>query len=315
MAENSKIQWTHHTFNPWRGCTKVSAGCRNCYADVQAKRNPQVLGLWGPNGSRVVASDAQWREPLKWNKAAEASGERHRVFCASMADVFEARDTMPHGFAHKIEAARLRLFRLIQATPHLDWLLLTKRPQNITRAITDAMGLIDIYAQDATADMLLAWTEGKPPTNVWLGVSVENQAAADERIPHLLATPAMVRFLSCEPLLGSVDLRRYLPNPFTGFPKGPRIGWAIVGGESGHGARSFDLAWARELVEQCKNAGVPCFVKQLGERPVTTTGNEWGRTPLPMLAQGGYWLLKDRKGGDPAEWPEHLRVREFPTVA
>ena len=105
MAENSKIQWTHHTFNPWRGCTKVSEGCKHCYAETMSKRNLKVLGQWGPNGTRVVASESMWREPMKWDAAAKAAGERHRVFCASLADVFEGRDTMLYGVANEAIAA------------------------------------------------------------------------------------------------------------------------------------------------------------------------------------------------------------------
>lgn len=133
MAENSKIEWTTHTFNPWRGCTKVSEGCRNCYAETMSGRNPKVLGVWGPSGTRVVASEAMWREPLKWNADAAKRGVHARVFCASLADVFEGPETMPADAWPKVRAARVRLFHLMNATPHLDWLLLTKRPENVRR--------------------------------------------------------------------------------------------------------------------------------------------------------------------------------------
>lgn len=133
MAENSKIEWTHHTFNPWRGCTKVSEGCKFCYAETMSGRNPGTLGIWGPRGTRVVAAESYWRQPLKWDKAAEAAGEQHRVFCASLADVFEGPESMPASEWPKVQAARAQLFGFIEATPHLDWLLLTKRPQNIAR--------------------------------------------------------------------------------------------------------------------------------------------------------------------------------------
>ncbi len=127
MGEGSKIQWTHHTFNPWRGCTHVSPGCEHCYAEALSKRNPAQLGTWGAGGTRVVASEAYWKQPERWNRAAEAAGERHRVFCASLADVFEDRP--------ELVEPRERLWRLIVATPHLDWLLLTKRPENIARLL------------------------------------------------------------------------------------------------------------------------------------------------------------------------------------
>lgn len=142
MAENSKIEWTNHTFNPWRGCQKVSPGCQHCYAETLSKRNPAVLGEWGPNGKRVIASEAHWRLPLKWNKAAKLAGERHRVFCASLADVFEDRP--------ELVAPRVRLFHLISETPNLDWLLLTKRPENIRRFWGDP-------------ETVRSWSESMPP--------------------------------------------------------------------------------------------------------------------------------------------------------
>lgn len=268
MGENSKIEWTHHTFNPWRGCTKVSAGCANCYADAQAKRNPAVLGVWGPQGARVVASEAMWRQPAKWNADAKAASERRRVFCASMADVFE---DVPESAREAVEAARKRLWETILRTPNLDWLLLTKRPERIMELVPDG------------------WRATFPP-NVWIGTSVENQATADERIPHLLRVPARVRFLSMEPLLGPVDLDTIAGSRF-GVPGCyspllgewwpalgdadleyqrretdlPRIDWVIVGGESGPKARPMHPEWARSLRDQCRRAGVPFFFKQWGE--------------------------------------------------
>lgn len=195
MAENSEISWTHHTFNPHRGCCKVSAGCKNCYAESLSRRNPNTLGVWGPNGTREPASDEYWGHPPKWNKAAQASGERHRVFCASLADIFEDASTCLNFDAYAVvEASRARLWPLIEATPHLDWLLLTKRPQNIMAMVP------------------AAWKEAFP-SNVWVGTSVEDQAAADERIPYLLSVPAKVIFLSCEPLIGPVDLSAPLSAP------------------------------------------------------------------------------------------------------
>lgn len=290
--ENSKISWTHHTFNPWWGCDKISAACRSCYAETFAKR----LGksLWGPTKDRPVASDSYWRQPLAWNKKAAESGQRARVFCASMADVFEAREDLI--------TPRQRLARLIEATPHLDWLLLTKRAKVMANMARWEMG----------------W-EGAWPANVWAGCTVESQAMANERIPHLLQVPARVRFLSCEPLLESVQLETIpanLPssarrdiwdyfNALAGHGSDPQVGpgdaviyprlsWVICGGESGHHARPFDLAWARSLRDQCKEAGVPFFMKQVGANPV------------------GCSRTKDKAGADPAEWPEDLRVQEFP---
>lgn len=314
MAENSNISWTTHTWNPWRGCTKVSEGCRNCYADALSKRNPSVLGVWGPNGTRVVAAEAAWREPLKWDKEARVAGERRRVFCASLADVFEdwqgpmtdarGRQLFEDGdewfapgsnsFAMSPELTmdhvRRRLLLLIADTPNLDWLLLTKRPQNVTAALRRFGDTTADFYADRVGE---AWED-----RVWFGTSVENQQAADERIPHLLKVPAAVRFLSMEPLLGPVDLTRLYghislngsvdlcvdglrglaapawrgrkTNPSGPYsrPVGSKVDWVIVGGESGHGFRPMDPAWADSLRRQCEAATVPFWFKQhSGRRP------------------------------------------------
>lgn len=233
-------------------------------------RNPGTLGVWGPRGTRVVAAESYWRQPLKWNAAAEAAGERHRVFCASLADVFEGPETMPAEAWPDVEAARRRLFELILDTPHLDWLLLTKRPQNIEPQLR----AMPVLKRDNVWDHL--WPHRFP--NVWIGTSVENQAAADERIPHLLRVPARVRFLSCEPLLGPVDLSAYLTREVERWERdheGTVVGqefeavstthWVIAGGESGGKARPMHPAWARSLRDQCQAAGVAFHFKQWGE--------------------------------------------------
>ena len=225
MGKDTKISWATHTFNPFRGCSKISEGCRNCYAEAFSGRNPSVLGVWGPNGTRVVAAEAAWKEPLKWNRAAKEAGERHRVFCASLADVFEDwQGPMIDSGGQPINDAdgwysplverrpltmqdvRRRLFELIDSTPNLDWLLVTKRPENITRMMPAK------FEYDHAASCELAASVETPVVrhNVWIGTSVENQQAADERIPHLLKVPARVRFLSCEPLLGPVNLMQWL---------------------------------------------------------------------------------------------------------
>jgi len=180
---NTKIEWTDHTFNPWWGCMKVSAGCKNCYAEKLDNR--WQGGHWGPGSARRAMSESYWQQPWKWNKAAAKAGKPAKVFCSSMADVFEGHpDTLPH---------LQRLFKIIERTPHLIWQLLTKRPENI-------MDLIPRY-----------WlSHYGMPDNLWIGTSVENQEAADQRIPHLLKVPAKVRFLSCEPLIGSVDLSNWI---------------------------------------------------------------------------------------------------------
>ena len=180
MGKDTRIEWTHHTFNPWWGCVRVSDACDHCYAETWAKR----LGedVWGAKSERRFFGDAHWKEPLKWDREAKESKTRRRVFCASMADVFENRkDLVPH---------RLRLLDLIAATPHLDWLLLTKRIHLVRKQLPKGYEL---------------------PSNVWLGATVENQDAAGKRLKYLLEfdRPA-VRFLSCEPLLGPLDLRQWL---------------------------------------------------------------------------------------------------------
>jgi len=253
MAENSKIEWCHHTFNPWRGCTKVSAGCDHCYAERDSKRFPAIRGVWGKYGTRVIASEAMWREPVKWNKKAAELGERHRVFCASLADVFEGPETMPDASWEAVSQARERLGQLIDDTPNLDWLLLTKRPENVLKY----------------GPLGHRWTMEGMPKNVWLGTSVEDQKTADERIPLLLKIPATVRFLSMEPLLGPVDLsmiyrdicdqEHNIPVLFS------NIDWVIAGGESGPQARPMHPDWVRSLRDQCIDAVVPFHFKQWGE--------------------------------------------------
>jgi protein gp37 len=222
MAENSKIEWTTHTFNPWVGCTKVSGACDNCYAESWAKRSGSVE--WGAHGDRRLTKT--WRNPVKWNKAADGAPERPRVFCASLADIFDNHKSIKPDW-------RADLWVLITDTPHLDWLLLTKRPQNIKRFIPSS------------------WETHGCPNNVWLGATVENQEEFDRRVPHLIQIPARVHFLSMEPLLGPVDM---------GDMAG--IDWVITGGESGAHYRPANPAWFQSLRDQCKRSGVPFLFKQ-----------------------------------------------------
>ncbi len=283
MAKNSKIEWTTHTFNPWRGCAKVSEGCRNCYAARDAKRNPAIHGVWGPNGTRVVASESMWSQPLKWDRAAAAIGDRLKIFVASYADVFEdwsgvMQDHRGVVLPHAMDDVRARLFGLIGRTPNLDWLLLTKRPENISP-------MMRVISHGADPDLGSVWDELGPTgrlSNVWVGTTVENQEQAAKRVPELLRVPAAVRFLSCEPLLGPVDLSRWLPEscgcgggPLVNDAKCPDCGeragmqrsidWVIVGGESGPAARPMHPDWARSLRDQCVAEEVPFFFKQWGE--------------------------------------------------
>lgn len=257
MAENSNIAWTHHTMNPWIGCQHVSRGCDFCYAEVQMDHRWNKV-KWGPGEERKRTTEAYWRQPFQWEQKAAELGERHRVFCASLADVFD--NQVP-------EEWRADLFDIIRQTPSLDWMLLTKRPQNMKEMLPDR------------------WSEYDWP-NVWLGVSAEDQEQADIRIPVLLDTPAAVRFVSAEPLLGPVHLEmipqeRFYPGcynalsgewwPALSSPDReyehritdlPALDLVIVGGESGPNRRPMDLDWARDLRNQCVNNEVAFFFKQ-----------------------------------------------------
>lgn len=230
MGKNSSIEWTHHTFNPWWGCTKVSPACQNCYAESIARRYGH--GVWGAKAPRRFFGEDHWKEPLRWNAKAQSEGRRKRVFCASMADVFEARE--------ELEEPRRQLWELIGATASLDWLLLTKRPESVA----------------AMVPWLGFW-----PDNVWIGTTVENQEWADRRLPFLARLPAARRFLSCEPLLGSLDLSNWL-HPATAalYP----INWVIVGGESGPQSRAMSPVWVTDLRNACIGAEVPFLFKQWG---------------------------------------------------
>lgn len=225
MGANSKIEWTTHTFNPWWGCTKVSEACKNCYAEAWAKRVGQ--DVWGPKPERRRLSDTHWRQPLKWNRDAQGQGNRPRVFCASMADVFEDRDDLI--------PLRERLFDLIETTPNLDWLILTKRPQNVSR--------------------MARWHQ-EWPDNIWLGTTVELQHRADELLPFLAKIPAKVRFISAEPLLGPLKIESWLNSS---------IDWVITGGESGPKARPASPLWFRDLHSQCMRSETAFHFKQWGD--------------------------------------------------
>lgn len=263
MARNSRIEWTDHTFNPWWGCAKVSPACRNCYAEAWAKRVGQ--SVWGVRAPRRFFGDAHWSEPKRWDREAEAACTRRRVFCASMADVFEDR--------RELDPWRDRLARLISETPNLDWLLLTKRPHLVAR--------------------LAPWGDAWP-SNVWLGTTVETQKWVELRLPHLAAVPARVRFLSCEPLLGTLELSSWLTTS---------IHWVIAGGESGPKARASDPEWFRSLRDQCLRAGVAFHFKQWGAWAPVPGSNQNG------LRLGGTQLSRvgKRRAGrrlDGVEWDQ-----------
>lgn len=278
MAETTRIEWCDATFNPWTGCQHVSPACDHCYAEAQAKRAPRTFGGWGPHAARKRTSENYWRQPLLWNKRAAKEGRRLRVFCASMADVFD--NQVPGEW-------REDLWALIHDTPQLDWLLLTKRPGNIARMLPPAFML-------GTAP----W----PWPHVWLGTTVENQAEADRRIPELLRVPARVRFLSCEPLLGAVDLARLYWShgvwdslagarwSAMGVETTDKIDWVIAGGESGPHARPSHPDWFRSLRDQCAAAGVAFFFKQWGEWAPAADGDRCislGGRNMPNLEPHG----------------------------
>lgn len=368
----TKIEWTDETWNPVIGCTPVSPGCLNCYAAAMAWRlahNPKTCdyeprieilakstpyGVFTParsvriaevRGDRAVFTGdvrtlaGRLEEPLRWRKP-------RRVFVNSMSDLFH--EAVPFEFVDQV-------FAVMALCPQHTFQVLTKRPERMAEYLTrpDPNGVFESAAQAGmrqhVADLGGArWTERYPSEtwplpNVWLGTSVEDQARADERIPHLLRCPAAVRFLSCEPLLASLDLhdmlRRwvcsYCGSHYAEYINGcprchfgesgtgssvrlNRIDWVIVGGESGPHSRPCDIEWIRSIVAQCKNAGVPVFVKQVGTRafadiyaPDPETVNIYD-TPRPT--HRAHFTGRDRKGGDPAEWPADLRVREMPEV-
>ncbi|WP_271008657.1 phage Gp37/Gp68 family protein [Paucibacter sp. B51] len=274
MSETTAIEWCDSTFNPWIGCTQVSPACDDCYAARSAPA--RTLGVaWGPRQARMRTSEANWAQPRRWNARADQfiaeHGRRQRVFCASLADVFD--NEVPVQW-------RISLMSLILETPNLDWLLLTKR-------IGNAAEMLETATRGYTAQRE-GWRDNVPP-NVWIGATICNQDEADRDIPKLLATPAAVRFLSVEPMLGPIELPRFcacgcqLPwgHAVREAMKGPSalnrdqaeayvpstlgVDWVICGGESGHKARPMHPAWARGLRDQCAAAGVPFLFKQWGE--------------------------------------------------
>jgi protein gp37 len=371
----SSIEWTDETWNPVVGCARVSPGCEHCYAETMAARHVLMSRAQGRTSPYLPVVDVERR---RWNRNAVFLPERlaepltwrspRRMFVNSMSDLFHA-DLSFDQIAS--------VFAVMAATPRHTYQVLTKRPARMLEFFAHTFGLentevtinreasergwviwdgraprggwpkktrpVDLFAYPRLPDMRtlskrLPWVWPLP--NVWLGVSVEDQAAADKRIPLLLQVPAAVRFISAEPLLGPIQLReewllgrflhcpedtddpatdgcngceavpsaRRVDGPLSGdvcsAVRGPALAWVIIGGESGPGARPCDLAWLRSIVEQCERARVACFVKQLGARPVVEHA-------APELQR----RIKNPKGGDPAEWPADLRVRQFPEVA
>lgn len=353
MASKTSIEWTAtqnedgsvtpgFSWNFLRGCRRVSPGCENCYAERQAIRHA------GPGGSyeglvKSTPKGPRWTGKLSFHEDILLAPLKRRTptkyFVNSMSDLFyeDVTDEMLDKAFAVMALARRHTFQI-----------LTKRPERMKAYFdgTDGSGGVasgrirdclyrwsrhfpafiapeDHYRQIANAQATFKW----PIPNVWLGVSVENQEYADERIPLLLDTPASVRWISAEPLLGPINLRQ-IPIEFNLFLdaltgrnfigdgravvdagkeiRGNRLDWIVVGGESGPNSRQCDTAWIRSIVEQCTEASVPVFVKQLGGQPVQPFYyGDCGKARLN---------LKDRKGGDPSEWPNDLRVREFPEL-
>lgn len=354
MVQESKIEWCTHTSNPLKyrsadgkvvwACIKKSSGCANCYAETLAQR----YGRGGPFTKPVMAGltpfvdEKELRELLSPRKLPAGS----KCFVGDMTDVFGEWVT---------DAMLDRLFAAFALRPDVVFQVLTKRPQRMQEYLTarryhhESLGLVPTWEWIVMAVSLLrpsasATTAADfhirrnwPLPNVWLGTSVENQDAADERLAWLVNTPAALRFISAEPLIGEVDLLagmhadRVLAmefNPdarfnFEGFVRSgrkPALDWAIVGGESGPGARPMDLAWMRSVVKQCLTAGVPVFVKQLGSKPyevqAVAAGRVYpsGRAAMNYVAEPVAHPLKDRKGRAMEEWPEDLRVRQWPAA-
>ena len=273
MSDDSKIEWTSATWNPVSGCTKVSPGCDHCYAETFAERWRGIPGHHFENGFDVTRRPERLEQPLHWKRP-------RRIFVNSMSDLFH--DEVSTAFIAAV-------FDVMRQTPQHTYQILTKR-----------------HARMRSLARTAAFGEGWPLPNVWLGVSVEDQKWADIRVPALLETPAAVRFVSAEPLLGPVDLTWLggmdaLQQDWFGSAAGgtgaphPLLDWVIAGGESGPGARPCDLAWLRSLGRQCAEADVPFFCKQFG----TVLGRQIGA---------------GRKGGDWDAWPEDLRVRQFPRI-
>ena len=336
MGDKSAIHWTDATWNPITGCTKVSQGCKNCYAKFQAwprlAASKQTV-YFGRKFEDVQCHPERLEQPLRWRKP-------RRVFVNSMSDLFH--EDVPFEFIAAVfgvmAAAERHTFQVLTKRPErmqsfFKWIVMQDRGFEPTpgrlHACSTALGYEAEYHERSDggplhtkhgADPVGLW----PLPNVWLGVSVEDQETADGRIPLLLDTPAAVRFVSYEPALGPVDFtlrshridgwdEDWKYDTLSGHewasprddsePSSNALDWLIVGGESGPKARPCDVNWIRDAVRQCRDARVPCFVKQIGARPVCTVTDQ--REPFPID-------LVSRKGADPNEWPESLRVREYP---
>lgn len=345
MGEMTLIEWCDYTFNAWIGCEKVSPACKNCYASVDTFARMMMyrgIALWGSaeqGALRYVTSEDYWKKPLKWQRDAEKNGEKKIVFCNSLSDIFDdwrptpdQRRSLPIAFKRiegdedPLRTTRARLWKLMQKTPNLYYLLLTKRPENAEKLARIAA----IDAREVGSPSDVRWWL----PNVWLGSTAENKVELHRRASILngMSPRPAKTFLSMEPLLEECDVRPYLAHNTiavanalqhhqdtghdcggTGemaecsdctaaWQDGVGIDWVIVGGESGSHIRSIDVGWIKTIVTDCKSAKVPVFVKQLG------------RSAKGLLSHNPTIVMrmKHKKGGDPVEWPPELRVREFP---
>jgi protein gp37 len=296
MGIETGISWATSTFNSWWGCTRVSPGCGvgksvgGCYAEALAKSWGHRV--WGVDAPRRFFGDKHWNEPLLWHAKAVKLGQPWRVFCASMCDVFEDR--------RDLDEQRTRLWDLIERTPKLDWLLLTKRPHLMT--------------QLAPSRWRNAW-----PLNVWAGTTTEDQKYYDARWQHLAKVPAATRFVSHEPAIGPLTLRcadcgdSLVEHRGSTHCPGLFPTWTITGGESGGGPRPYQIEWARDILAQCAGTNVVPFVKQMGANAITSTNSDrvmFGDT----APEKPHFRLKlaDRAGSDPTEWPQDVNVQRFP---
>lgn len=336
MGEQTNIPWCDSTISWWEGCTKVSPGCANCYAEARDQRMMiEPVIHWGKSAPRRKSKSAV-KQAFSLNRnwwICEKCGEsrncsicqkcgagfeaahRRRIFSLSLGDIFDP-EVPVEMLAEALDT--------IRQCDKVDWLLLTKRLELWQKRKSELFFHIQQTRRPddrAFGNWLHAWHDDTPPENIWIGATAENQETADKRIPELLKIPAKVRFLSCEPLLGPIDFR--LPT----IPENMdwAIDWVIVGGESGPNARPCNVQWIRDIKDQCKAANVPCFVKQLGADSVGWLNDSLGECdaccnehhPSKSATKYHGWdcyrrLIKHPKGGDPSEWPKDLRIREFP---
>lgn len=308
MGIGTGIEWTDVSWPVVNGCRRISTGCENCYSErltaTRLSKTPKYRGLaiMTPGGPRYTGVTRLWDRdldlPLRRKKPS-------RIFVANMGDLFydKVSDRDIQAVFGVMATAGQHTFQVLTKRPErmLEWMKKTSHEECVAELChRDVKFDSPKLRRNRIASMPAGWPWPLP--NVWLGVSAENQETADERIPLLLETPAAVRFVSAEPLLGPINFRNTAGRD--GLWKKPAgLDWIIVGGESGPGARPYDLVWARSIIEQCQKTRVAVFHKQIGACPVDS------EQPSVIL------VTKSKKGGDMAEWPPELRVRHFPKAA